>query len=342
MNEPPQIPRIIYPDGTSRPVVLQPPAKREPCKHDCGNQPLPDGTIVAAPRDISARRDWCRCCEHATKDATRPREVLLLTQGLTSESECLLCRCNISQMTKIAAKACPDGRWPATIDLATGAIIAQTPRPPVNTKPKMTTKQRIAERNAAKAAPLLILTLLLALRAAAQDATPEGGGTNTVEEASAKASKSFLEKVGLDANAGTNFWLVGYATLTRGENAKLSTGGGVALAYEVSKNFVAAFRGDYLNQDFYQVSINAQLQLPVHIGPVELIPFAVAGVATPFGGGNSASSHVQGIAGAGAALRFGKPKTLISHFLLLGDAEKWSATDGVQYRVGGAAQLSFK
>lgn len=142
-------------------------------------------------------------------------------------------------------------------------------------------------------------------------------------------STSFLtDVVDFFAN-GTNFIVVPYGIVTSGSNNKYNGGGGVALAYAVSQYFESGMRIEYLDKAFYQGSFTGQLQVPVNLfGKVTVVPFLLGGVAVPFGGGAADPGSVQGIAGAGLAVR------LSSKWDLLGDIEKWSATPGQQYRLG--------
>jgi len=127
---------------------------------------------------------------------------------------------------------------------------------------------------------------------------------------------------------GTNFIVVPYGIVTTGNN-KYDAGGGVALAYSISEYFVAGMRMEYLNKAFYQASFNSQLQIPITLfGKVTVVPFVLGGVAVPFGGSANDPGSVQGIAGAGMAVRLSKKVDLIW------DLEKWSATPGQQYRFG--------
>ena len=68
------------------------------------------GVRLASDKGIIQRRTCCKRCPHATKSADPAFAHAL---GLTTKSECLLCRCNISQMTKVASAECPDAppRW---------------------------------------------------------------------------------------------------------------------------------------------------------------------------------------------------------------------------------------
>lgn len=128
---------------------------------------------------------------------------------------------------------------------------------------------------------------------------------------------------------GSNFIVVPYGIVSTGSNGKYEAGGGVALSYFISQYAVTGIRMDYLNKDFYQASFNGQLQIPITLfKKVTIVPFVLGGVATPFGTGTGGINPVQGIVGAGAAIR------LSSKWDLIADVEKWSAIAGQQYRFG--------
>lgn len=142
-------------------------------------------------------------------------------------------------------------------------------------------------------------------------------------------STSFLSDTIKWFAEGTNFIVVPYGIVSSGNNGKYGGGGGVALAYEVSKYFDSGMRIEYLNKAFYQGSFTSQLQVPVTLfGKVTVVPFLLGGVAVPFGGGAADPGSVQGIAGTGLAIR------LSAKWDLLADVEKWSSTPGQQYRFG--------
>jgi hypothetical protein len=64
----------------------------------------------AAPDDVVAqRRDACRNCDEATRNAKyadRP------SKGLTVASRCNKCGCSVWCKTMLAGEACPLGKWP--------------------------------------------------------------------------------------------------------------------------------------------------------------------------------------------------------------------------------------
>jgi len=63
---------------------------------------------AASPATIRLRRDVCRDCDQATRSAA---PCFAKHNGLTTLSTCRLCNCFIATKTKLAAEACPAGRW---------------------------------------------------------------------------------------------------------------------------------------------------------------------------------------------------------------------------------------
>jgi len=165
----------------------------------------------------------------------------------------------------------------------------------------------------------LTLALLFGLTVRAQD-------TNLPPQAATNQVVGFLDGVLNTLRTGTNFMFIADGIITTGDNGKYGGGGGIALAYNITKYAALLTRLDYLNKAFYQGSLSAQLQLPMFND--RLVTFAGGGVAIPFGGGADNPASVQGVAMVGAAFK------VSGHFYLLMDAEWWSATKGQQYRVG--------
>lgn len=67
--------------------------------------------LDAAPADVVAgRRDVCRECPEATKNAAKRDGP---TKGLTLKSMCRECGCNIAAKTRLASEACPLAKWSA-------------------------------------------------------------------------------------------------------------------------------------------------------------------------------------------------------------------------------------
>jgi len=152
---------------------------------------------------------------------------------------------------------------------------------------------------------IAVLALGLTVQSKAQDTT------NVVH-----AWESFL------SSATTNLIVVPYG-IASSDFKKF--GNGLGVGYKLSDNVVPTLRIDYYDKKLWMPSGNLQLQVPVHLGALTLIPFAFTGVAVPINSGTSAS--VVGMVGTGAALRLGKS------FDLLADYEIWSSL-GNQIRVG--------
>ena len=133
-------------------------------------------------------------------------------------------------------------------------------------------------------------------------------------------------------SSGSNFMVAPYGIFSTGPR---SVGGGVAVAYKISDYIAPAMRIDYLNSSFYQGSLSAQVQYPIHFGSnITVVPFGLAGAATPFGGAGDNNLTPQGIAGVGAALRLDFLGGVGKRLDLIADWEKWSATRGSQIRLG--------
>jgi hypothetical protein len=148
---------------------------------------------------------------------------------------------------------------------------------------------------------------------------------------------SFIGDLGIWLSQGTNWMVVPYAIITD-KDSGLGDGAGVSIAYRISDYVVSGMRVDWLKGAFYQGSFTSQLQLPLDLfnHKLTIVPFALGGVAVPFGGGSGdTSGSVQGIAGTGMALRLGFLGAWAGqHLDLVGDIEKWSALPGRQYRFG--------
>jgi hypothetical protein len=57
---------------------------------------------------VGRRRDICRDCPHATRNAA---SRFVAAKGLTSLSRCTQCSCVIAAKTRIASEQCPVGKW---------------------------------------------------------------------------------------------------------------------------------------------------------------------------------------------------------------------------------------
>lgn len=127
-------------------------------------------------------------------------------------------------------------------------------------------------------------------------------------------------------SSSTNWMVVPYGIV----NSKFDKfGGGIAVAYKLSEFVAPALRLDYYDGRVWMPSASLQLQAPVRImNKFELIPFAFSGLATPLSGKGNENGTAVGIFGAGAAIRIG------ARWDIIGDVEKWSGFEGLQYRMG--------
>jgi hypothetical protein len=66
----------------------------------------------APPDVVRRRRDECRGCDFATRN---PAPKFKKNNGLTSLSQCSVCKCFIAAKTKVASESCPlpVPRWEA-------------------------------------------------------------------------------------------------------------------------------------------------------------------------------------------------------------------------------------
>ena len=63
---------------------------------------------LADSSEIQCRRDHCRKCSFATRNASR---IDRPTAGLTTLSRCLKCSCFIVAKTQVLSEKCPLGQW---------------------------------------------------------------------------------------------------------------------------------------------------------------------------------------------------------------------------------------
>jgi hypothetical protein len=63
------------------------------------------GINQASETCIRLRLDFCRVCEHATKN---PDPRFAVNQGLTNRSRCTLCTCRVLEKVKWRKSKCPD------------------------------------------------------------------------------------------------------------------------------------------------------------------------------------------------------------------------------------------
>lgn len=101
--------------------------------------------------------------------------------------------------------------------------------------------------------------------------------------------------------------------MTYASTAPSKFGGGVLCVYNVN-NYVGAGAGvDWLGR-FNLVSCNATLRFPISFTafgkPLTATPFAVGGIATPFGGTGVNNGNIATIEGAGASVHGLLPKNI--------------------------------
>lgn len=114
---------------------------------------------------------------------------------------------------------------------------------------------------------------------------------------------------------GSNWLVAPYGIVA--DNGK-AFGGGIALGYRASQFLVPTLRLDYFDGHVTMPSGNVQLQVPIHIGGLTVIPLVYTGVGTTIGGLGQSNGEAIGIVGAGAAVQIG------AHWDLLGAYERRS------------------
>lgn len=125
---------------------------------------------------------------------------------------------------------------------------------------------------------------------------------------------------------GSNWMVAPYGIANMSEK---KFGGGVAALYKINEFAGPMLRLDYYDGEVFMPSGSFQLQAPLQIlNKFTLIPFGFAGVATPLSGKADKNGSLQGIIGAGLAVRVGAKWDLVM------DIEKWSAFKGNQIRFG--------
>jgi hypothetical protein len=130
------------------------------------------------------------------------------------------------------------------------------------------------------------------------------------------------------ADAGTNLFVVPYATLWQSDHGT-KFGGGAALGYHLSDYLVPTLRIDVLDGVITMPSGSAQIQYQIKLSQnLSITPFAVGGIATPIMGRGTQNGSAVGIMGAGAAIKY---KDLIEGAV---DYEKWTGYSGNQIRIG--------
>src|SRR5690348_15720146 len=132
---------------------------------------------------------------------------------------------------------------------------------------------------------ILTASSLIALTSLAQTNAPPSGGTLW----------DFV-------TTGSNYWVAPFGTYA--PDAK-TAGGGVALGYRVSEVVNPILRLDYFNGALWVPSLTAQIQPPrTLLGKIPIVPFGIAGAATPISGAGVGNGTFVTVLGAGAAFKF--------------------------------------
>ncbi len=146
---------------------------------------------------------------------------------------------------------------------------------------------------------LLLLTPLLALSVKAQTNTPPISLWDGV--------KTIAESIG--AAAPTNFAAISYGVYAKdAPTGGQRWGGGEFLLWNVSQNIGMGMGIEAIGTKFFMPSADVTLKLPIHplsfIGWTNftVIPYLLAGAATPLGG--TQASAVAALTGAGASVDF--------------------------------------
>ncbi|MDE2099096.1 MAG: hypothetical protein KGL39_17715 [Patescibacteria group bacterium] len=178
-----------------------------------------------------------------------------------------------------------------------------------------------------KIASLILIAGLtaLALPAGAQTATNPAPVTvtNALPAGAASTLWDFL-------TTGSNYWVAPYSTMSTGDR---TFGGGIAIGYRASAIINPVVRLDYFGGHFWMPSLTAQLQPPQSLmGKIPIIPFAIAGGATPISGAGGGNGQFVSILGAGAALRLDwvGSGSFWQHTDLAVDYEKWLGLPSAQ------------
>lgn len=125
---------------------------------------------------------------------------------------------------------------------------------------------------------------------------------------------------------GSNWMIAPYGIANVSEK---KYGGGIAALYKINEFAGPMLRLDYYDGQVWMPSGSFQLQAPLQIlNKFTLIPFGFAGVATPLSGKGGNNGSLQGIIGAGFAVRVGAKWDLVM------DYEHWTGFKGDQMRFG--------
>jgi hypothetical protein len=179
---------------------------------------------------------------------------------------------------------------------------------------------------------MLVLTAAALLSFAGYSQTPATSGDEGNGVAGAPALPGAVSSALDFFSRGTNYFAAVYGI----DSQANGVGGGVAVGYKISDYVAPVMRLDYLDGTVWMPSASLQLQVPVPLfGKVLVIPFSSAGIATPIAGKGKDNLSAVGIFTAGAAVRLDfLPWSWAKKVDLVGDVEKWSGFEGLQYRAG--------
>ena len=174
---------------------------------------------------------------------------------------------------------------------------------------------------------LLIMALALPLAMNAQITPPTNSPpTNVVPPIPVDTVWNFIR------DAGTNLAFSAYGLY----DLTTKTGGaGVAMDYHISPYVGAAIRLDYLNHEILMPVGNVQLQLPLKIGPLVVVPFAVGGAGTPLSGQGANNGDIVWVMSTGASFH------LTQNLSILAGYEHWSGAGFNDDVIGLGARWKF-
>jgi hypothetical protein len=140
---------------------------------------------------------------------------------------------------------------------------------------------------------------------------------------------SLLSGPAIDAisflSTGSNWMVAPYGIISA--DAK-KFGGGIGIGYHVSDFVVPTMRLDYYDGRIWMPSGSLQIQAPITISKLTVIPFGFTGIATPLTGKASADGSPVGIFGIGGAVRIG------TRWDVIADYEYWTGFPQKQIRLG--------
>lgn len=149
--------------------------------------------------------------------------------------------------------------------------------------------------------------------------------TNTVTTGLGEPADKIIQFL----SVGSNWMVAPYGIIGHDAEGNSTAGGGIGAFYKLNEYAATGLRLDYLDGSLWMPSANFQLQLPLKLaGKIEVIPFAITGIASPLSGKGADNGSAVGIFGAGLAARISK------HWDIVYDIEKWTSFQGAQHRFG--------